>query len=441
MKITRLDVPQCSVGEGPVWDVGSQALYWIDILEKKVFRHDPATGGTRQWSVPQIIGSMAILQDGRGALVALANGVHTLDFASGECRMLATSADLNDRVQLADGKVDRRGRFIVGSSDRGMKESRGGLYVLDPGATALRRIDSDIFLANGPCWSPDDRLLYHADSIRRTIFVYDYDIHRGTASNRRPFASTAEFGGIPDGATVDAEGFLWSAICEGGRLVRFRPDGSVERTLQMPVRLPGSVMFGGPDLDRLYVTTLSPAFLGRPAEPLDGTSWVIEDLGIQGLPEPRFGAGSFTFKQKGVHMETNKQTSLLDQMGDVVEAVVEKAKVTGTAIVTTAGDAAGVAKTTALDTGKVVAITAKKARRVTVRTAKAAGRSTKRAVNKAARKIERATRAKPRRKLKAKAKAKAKARTRAVTRTVRKVKRRSAVRKVARKTRRRTARR
>jgi L-arabinonolactonase len=289
MQIRRLDVPQCSVGEGPVWDVATQQLFWIDILEKFVYRLDPGTGATRRWSVPNIIGSMAITQDGN-AIVALANGVHRLDFATGECRMLATSPDLNDQVQLADGKVDRRGRFIVGSSDRGMKEARGKLYALDPGATSLRVIDTDIFLANGPCWSPDDRTFYHADSIRKLIYAYDYDIDRGTLSNRRPFASTAELGGIPDGATVDAEGHVWSAICEGGKLVRFSPDGSIERIVAMPLKLPGSVMFGGASLDQLFVPTLSPAFLGRPADPLDGSIFVIEGLGIRGLPEPRFGA-------------------------------------------------------------------------------------------------------------------------------------------------------
>ena len=91
-------------------------------------------------------------------------------------------------------------------------------------------------------------------------------------------------------ATVDSEGFLWSAICEGGKLVRFRPDGSIERIINFPLLLPGSVMFGGPQLDRLFVPTLSPAFLGRTADPLDGSTFVIDGLGVRGLPEPRFGA-------------------------------------------------------------------------------------------------------------------------------------------------------
>jgi sugar lactone lactonase YvrE len=289
MKIRRLDVPQCSVGEGPVWDVGSQRLYWIDIIGKAVHCLNPASGRTTSWSVPKVIGSMAISLDGN-AIVALVDGVYRLDLANGQCTPLASSPDLSEQVQLADGKVDRRGRFIVGSSDRGMKEARGGLYALDPGARVLRTLDTDIFLANGPCWSLDDRTFYHADSIRKLIYAYDYDIERGTVANRRPFASTAELGGIPDGATVDAEDHVWSAICEGAKLVRFRPDGSIERSVAMPLKLPGSVMFGGPELDRIYVPTLSPAFLGRVADPLDGSTFVIEGLGIRGVPEPRFGA-------------------------------------------------------------------------------------------------------------------------------------------------------
>ena len=289
MKIRRLDVPQCSVGEGPVWDVDEQALYFIDILGRKVFRHHPGSAQTREWSVPDIIGSMA-LRAGGGAIVALANGVHSLDFGTGDCSMLASSEDLNSMVQLADGKVDRSGRFIVGSSDRSMKDARGKVYALDPGARTLREVDRGIALSNGPCWSVDDATFYHADSIAKTIFAYDYDLAAGRLTNRRAFASTAALGGIPDGATVDAEDHLWCAICEGGKLVRFRPGGGIERIIEMPVKLPGSVMFGGPRLDQLFVTSLSPAFMGRPADPLDGSTFVIEGLGIKGLSEPRFGA-------------------------------------------------------------------------------------------------------------------------------------------------------
>jgi L-arabinonolactonase len=286
VRITQIETQRCIIGEGPVWDVAEQALYFIDILGKKVLRFDPARGETREWAVPDVIGSMA-LRAGGGAVVALATGVHTLDFESGTCAMLATSADLNDMVQLADGKVDRRGRFIVGSSDRAMEQARGKLYVLESDAV-LREIDNDIIIANGPCWSPDDKMLYHSDSIRNTVFAYDYDIDTGTAANRREFASTADLGGIPDGATIDADGCMWIAICEGRKVVQFRPDGALERVIDMPVKCPASVMFGGAALDQLYVTSLSPAFLGREEAPLDGCTFVIEGLGATGLPEPRY---------------------------------------------------------------------------------------------------------------------------------------------------------
>ncbi len=286
MKITQVQTQRCIIGEGPVWDVAEQALYFIDILGKKVLRFDPSSGATQTWDVPDMIGSMA-LRSGGGAVVALATGVHTLDLESGTCVILATSEDLNEMVQLADGKVDRRGRFVVGSSDRAMKEARGKLYVLEGEAT-LREIDDDIFLSNGPCWSPDDKILYHSDSIRNTIFAYDYDIETGTAANRRAWASTEELGGIPDGATIDTDGCMWMAICEGSKVVQFRPDGGLERVIDMPVKCPASVMFGGAALDQLYVTSLSPAFLGREEAPLDGCTFVIEGLGVTGIAEPRY---------------------------------------------------------------------------------------------------------------------------------------------------------
>jgi L-arabinonolactonase len=286
MKISKVETQRCIIGEGPVWDVAEQALYFIDILGKKVQRFNPASGETQAWDVPDVIGSMAI-RAGGGAVVALATGVHTLDFETGACAMLATSTDLNEMVQLADGKVDRHGRFIVGSSDRGMELGRGKLYVL-AGDPTLREIDNDIIIANGPCWSPDNAILYHSDSARNTVFAYDYDIDTGTAANRRPWASTADLGGIPDGATIDADGCMWMAICEGQKVVQFRPDGALERVIDMPVKCPASVMFGGATLDQLYVTSLSPAFLGREEAPLDGCTFVIEGLGAIGLPEPRY---------------------------------------------------------------------------------------------------------------------------------------------------------
>jgi sugar lactone lactonase YvrE len=283
MEITRLDLPKCKVGEGPVWDVTEQALYYIDILERKVFRWEPASGDLQRWDVPDIVGSMA-LREGGGAIVALGSGVHSLDFSTGEVASITVNAD--PEVQLADGKVDRAGRFVFGTSHRAMKEPRGGLYSLERGQ--LTELDGDIFLGNGPCWSPDDRTLYHADSLRHLIYAYDYDLETGRAANRRPFFDSSPWGPIPDGATVDAEGNLWTAICEGGVVLCLSPAGDVLREIAFPTRIPASVMFFGPRLDRLFVPTIDPSFLGREAAPEDGCCFVIDGLGVEGLPEPRY---------------------------------------------------------------------------------------------------------------------------------------------------------
>jgi L-arabinonolactonase len=289
MQVTRLGLPPCQVGEGPVWDVAEQALYYIDILERKVFRWDPASGDQRAWDVPDMIGSMA-LRMGGGAILALVTGIHTLDFATGEVRPLALLDPPDPALQLADGKVDRAGRFVFATSHRQAAEPLGALWSLGLDGR-LTRLDDGITLGNGPCWSPDDRTLYHSCSMRRTIFAYDYDLASGAATNRRALFDSSAYGPIPDGATVDSEGCLWVAICEGGVVLRLSPDGEVLRRIDMPTMLPASCMFFGPELDRLFVPSIDPSFLpGRTAAPDDGACFVIDGLGVTGLPEPRYGA-------------------------------------------------------------------------------------------------------------------------------------------------------
>ncbi|MEO6040344.1 MAG: SMP-30/gluconolactonase/LRE family protein [Croceibacterium sp.] len=287
MKIERVPTIDCRVGEGPVWDVAEQALYFIDIVGQAVHRFDPVSEQTRSWQVGQIIGSMALRERG-GAIVALKDGVHTLDLGTGATELLAAARHIHPRAQMNDGKVDRRGRFVVGSGDSviGDCQPYGTLYRLDPDHS-LHELDHAIAISNGPCWSPDNATLYFSDSLTYQIYAYDYDIATGQVSGRRNFANTRELGGIPDGATVDADGLMWMAICEGGKVVAYRPDGKIERIVEMPVSLPASVMFGGADLDRLYVTTIDPRLLGR-APDGGGATFVIDGLGAQGLAEHRY---------------------------------------------------------------------------------------------------------------------------------------------------------
>lgn len=287
MQITRLEAPHCQGGESPMWDARSQVLHYIDNFGQKVHSFDPATRSVRTLDMPSVITTL-VLRDGGGAVVTLRTGIHFLDLASGALELVSPLADPPPFV-FNDGKVDSRGRFVIGASTANFAEPGpdGGLYRFDPDRT-FTRLDSGIHFSNSPCWSPDGSTFYFSDSWLRTTYAYDYNAETGTVANRRTFVDTSDLGGLPDGATVDAEGLYWVAIYGGGKIAAYRPDGSLARSIDMPVKLVSSVAFGGPDLDRLFVTTIEHGALGEPAEDGAGYLYVIDGLGAQGLPEHRF---------------------------------------------------------------------------------------------------------------------------------------------------------
>jgi sugar lactone lactonase YvrE len=283
------------IGEGPLWDVDEQRLYWLDSMKGQIWRCAADGGEVRQWQVEGEIGSMALRRRG-GAVLALNTGIHLFDFATGRTEFVVDpEADLA-HTRLNDGKVDRQGRFVVGSLDMAMypepapEGPRGSLYRLDPDLS-LHKVDTGIACSNGPCFSPDGRTLYFTDSFANRIYAYDWDTATGTASNKRLFTPEPGRREIPDGATVDAEGCYWNALNAAGNGVgevrRYAPDGSLLRKLELPSLKVTSLMFGGPDLDVLYVTSMGMA--GFPEDrPQDGNLFAVHGLGVRGLPEPRF---------------------------------------------------------------------------------------------------------------------------------------------------------
>jgi L-arabinonolactonase len=292
MRIEVLVDVKTTLGEGPLWDVEQQRLYWIDSFDGRVFRCTVDGREIRSWDVPGKIGSMALRRDGNGAICSLQNGFYALDFKTGDCTLIDNPIGNNPTIRLNDGKVDRRGRFISGSMDTMESGPNGSLYRLDPDFK-VTKLDSGIIVSNGPCWSPDDRVFYFADSWSGEIWAYDYDIDQGTVSNRRTFTKLdTSRGGAADGSTVDSEGCLWNAQVYDAKVIRYAPDGSVDRVIEMPVKKVTSVMFGGPDLDILYVTSMAKPPLPRfPSDGvLRGSLFAIYGLGIRGVPEPRFGA-------------------------------------------------------------------------------------------------------------------------------------------------------
>lgn len=292
MKIDILLDIKTTLGEGPLWDVEQQRFYFIDSLDGRVFRCTDKGNELRAWDVPGKIGSMALRKDGNGAIVALDSGFYALDFATGDCDLIHDPEPDKPANRINDGKVDRRGRFFAGSMDTMEEGPNGALYRMDPDFS-VHKVDTDIIVSNGPCFSPDDKTFYFADSWSGVIWAYDFDVETGALSNRRDFVTVDRSNeGAADGSTVDAEGCLWNANVYAGRLYRWTPDGEVDRVIDMPVRKVTSVMFGGPNLDTLYVTSMAKPPLPRfPGDGVQrGSVFAITGLGVTGVPEPRFGA-------------------------------------------------------------------------------------------------------------------------------------------------------
>ena len=295
-------VLQCGnhLGEGPVWDVDTGVLWWLDGTGRRVgnpsiWRLDPRTDAVASWSLDHDVGALAVRRNG-GLVLALDDGFYLFDPATGTLQLITLIEADEPRSRLNDGKVDRRGRFVAGGMDDKEELAICGLWRLDPDFT-VTRIEAGIICTNGPCWSPDDGTFYVADTFVDEFWAYDYDIETGAVSNRRVFATTRDVPGVPDGSTVDAEGCLWNAELISGDLVRYDPNGNVERRIGFPVANITSVMFGGENLDEIYVTSMArvkhPAVHDRfrvDTRPQFGAGSLfrLTGLGIRGVPEPRF---------------------------------------------------------------------------------------------------------------------------------------------------------
>ena len=275
------------LGEVPVWDVQEQALYWVDIEGRKLFRRDEASGRVDEWRFAERIGSYALRRQG-GLVCAFETGFAFFDPPTGTIEWIAKPEAMIRRNRFNDGKCDRAGRFWAGSMDDNLTEHTGSLFRLDPDRS-VHRMDGAIVCSNSLAWSPDDRTFYFADTFDNAIYAYDFDAATGGIANKRVFVSTKDQPGLPDGSTVDAEGYLWNAQWDGWRLVRYAPDGRVDRIVDLPIRRPTSCMFGGPDLATLYVTS---ALWTDTGEALAVQPWagglLALDVGVRGLPETRF---------------------------------------------------------------------------------------------------------------------------------------------------------
>ena len=209
------------VGEGPVWCPVEQALYWVDILAPAVRRWDATTGKTTSWTMPEPVGSLAL--GDAGILVALKTALSLFDPKTGAFKPIAPPHSDDPDMRCNDGKCDRQGRFWVGTMAMAKRAPTGRLYRMDA-RNGWQAVLDGIDIPNSLCWSPDGRTMYFADSVLHTLWAFPYDPATGAIGERRVFLRT-DPSEVPDGGTVDADGFVWSARFGGSRVVRHSPDG------------------------------------------------------------------------------------------------------------------------------------------------------------------------------------------------------------------------
>ncbi|MBA3669846.1 MAG: SMP-30/gluconolactonase/LRE family protein [Sphingomonas sp.] len=272
------------LGEGPIWVVRDQALYWVDIKGLKVFRLD-SNGAQREWATPFSICSLAPRRNG-GFIAGTERGFATVDLDAGRFEPFADPEADRPGNRFNDGKLDRDGRFWAGTMDDSEHKASGALYRLDQDRS-VHRVDDGYRVSNGPAFSRSGRQMYHNDSARQLTFVFDLD-DQGVASNRRLFARYGEADGYPDGMTVDAEDCLWIAFWDGWSVRRYSPEGECLARIALPVQKPTSCAFGGDGMARLYVTSASIGLTERERadQPCAGGLFMLDTacVGLEDVP-------------------------------------------------------------------------------------------------------------------------------------------------------------
>ena len=273
------------LGEGPVWVAWEEALYWVDISGRKLFRLN-AGGDVSAWATPFRVGSIAP-RAGGGFIAGTDQGIAAIDPDADRFEILLEPEKGLPGNRFNDGKIDRRGRFWVGSMDDEERQASGTLYCIGS-ALDVTTVDTDYKVTNGPAFSPSGAVMYENDSARQVTYAFDIG-GGGVASNRRIFLQFNSGDGYPDGMTVDADGCLWIAFWDGWCLRRYSPAGEWLETVKVPVQRPTSCAFGGPDMDRLYITSARRDFdaAALAMQPNAGALFMLIP-GVRGIPDLPF---------------------------------------------------------------------------------------------------------------------------------------------------------
>jgi len=290
MEITCVADTKSALGEGATWDAGRGWLWWVDIYGHLVHAFVPASGENKTWEIGERV-SFAVPRVSGGLILTTESGIYSFDPDTGAKAELHNPEPNLPGNRFNDAGTDRQGRLWAGTMrDDGIKkEPVGSFYRMDADLT-LTRMFEGFYTTNGLAFSPDGTRMYLAETHKdvRTIWSCAYDTATGTPGERHVFVDTHEMAGRPDGGTVDAEGYYWMAGVGGWQVVRFDPNGAVDRIIDVPVQMPTKPMFGGPDLDTLYVTSLSQSLDPERSQPQAGSLFAITGLGVSGIKETPF---------------------------------------------------------------------------------------------------------------------------------------------------------
>ena len=277
------------VGEGPLWDEEEQVLYWVDILNSKLFIYDPASGENRTLDVGQHVGTVVTRASG-GLMLAVREGFASFDLETQELTLIANPEAHVTGNRFNDGKCDPAGRFWAGTMAYENPKDSGSLYRLDTDLS-VHRMFGGVAISNGIVWSLNHSTMYYIDTLRKNVRAWDYDNETGDIANERVVIDVPEEAGMPDGMAIDSEGMLWVAHYGGARVSRWNPgSGELLEEIPLPVTQVTACAFGGPDLATLFITSaaqeLDAAELAR--QPLAGGLFAIETP-YRGVPSFRFG--------------------------------------------------------------------------------------------------------------------------------------------------------
>ncbi len=275
------------LGEGPVWDEASGQLIWVDIMAGLVHRFTPDAEVDESADVGQPVGAVAA-RTTPGLVLAMRDGFGVLDTDTGDVQMIAGAEAHVKGNRMNDGKCDSAGRFWAGTMAFDQSPAAGALYRLERDHSVAKMIQG-VSISNGLCWSADDRSMYYIDSPTQGVDVFDFDAASGGLSNRRRVIDIPKEAGLPDGMTIDEQGFLWVALYGGGAVRRYSPEGELDLTIELPAAQITSCTFGGNDFRDLYITSaaqeLSEEALA--AQPHAGALFVCRP-GPAGLPANRY---------------------------------------------------------------------------------------------------------------------------------------------------------